>query len=65
MTAGLRDLLALLLGWKSAYVERATTGPLRMVAGQTFCGGAAADGIFLPGSAVAVVSGGNTTAGQT
>ena len=64
MSAGFRDLLALLLGWKAAPRLWQTAGPYRLAVGQTFCAGAAAGGMFHAGPAAAITSGGNVVVGQ-
>jgi hypothetical protein len=61
---GFRDILAWLLGWRSAHKYWQTEGPYRLAAGEAFCAGAAVGEAFHAGAAAAIVSAGNITAGE-
>ena len=50
MAAGFRDLLAFLLGWKSAAAAQPVAGPYRVMLGQVAQVGAVRSQLFVPGS---------------
>jgi hypothetical protein len=56
MTAGFKDLLAWLLGWKSSYAP-SIGGPYQIVAGQTFEAGAIIGQNYHPGATAGLCNG--------
>jgi hypothetical protein len=52
MSAGFRDILAILRSWQSAHAFWQTAGPYRLAAAQAFCTGAAAGQAFFTGTKV-------------
>lgn len=50
MAAGFRDLLAFLLGWKSAAAAQSVAGPYRVMLGQVAQVGSVRSQLFVPGA---------------